>query len=725
MMKNSLYHKFYRHFLLVMLLPSSILTITILFFNSYVLFQHTKASSDNIGSILEKEMAYYTKQLSGCRNTLINEASTFSLDSNVDPYSKFRLIRQLNGFKDILGYCRNIGIIDVENSKVISSDGELSLTLFFDNENPEFVQSALDAMDTSRLLYPYQAKNSVNFLYMAGQKNYPNTFLFFTFDTYHLYNTIYDMLNNGNGFVLLENSISGELFMIGEALDDHTAARYSKCIAGFSTGNSYSVGASAFIGRYSFPEYNCNFYVFTPFSSMQHTLLTILVISVGILLLSFCLGLFLVRYMTNMNYTPIHKISGLIPPDHLSAAENELSQINDAIIHMNEKISDLNTKLTTNRENIRKSILIKLLYQQYTSEKEFLEDARIINIQYLNPFFTIFVFSYETREAAAPLCQYLNQKEIPDCQCFLLDSLETNHLVLIYNFSMQNNSARKIAQSLYHDIFHALGIHVTIGVSSECLSFEQIPFLYEQAIQAVNYSFVTGKYTITFSSDFETMAHASQEPLPEIDYIRLEKCILNCEDDELIQIFYEIFEKIQTSSHSLNSIKIYLFDMFSRIRRMLFQLDISDYQIIDNELASIFMNSDSIEELFNLLYAIMLEIARNLHTVSDENKIELIRTYIHEHLCDSDFCVNSISDYFHISLPTLIRFYKQKTGENISTFINDLKIEKTKDLLVHSTHSIEYIVEELGYTNTSSFIRKFKSIVGMTPGQYRQTFKEK
>ena len=290
---------------------------------------------------------------------------------------------------------------------------------------------------------------------------------------------------------------------------------------------------------------------------------------------------------------------------------------------------------------------------------------------------------------------------------------------------MQNNSARKIAQSLYHDIFHALGIHVTIGVSSECLSFEQIPFLYEQAIQAVNYSFVTGKYTITFSSDFETMAHASQEPLPEIDYIRLEKCILNCEDDELIQIFYEIFEKIQTSSHSLNSIKIYLFDMFSRIRRMLFQLDISDYQIIDNELASIFMNSDSIEELFNLLYAIMLEIARNLHTVSDEDKIELIRTYIHEHLCDSDFCVNSISDYFHISLPTLSRFYKQKTGENISTFINDLKIEKTKDLLVHSTHSIEYIVEELGYTNTSSFIRKFKSIVGMTPGQYRQTFKEK
>ena len=723
-MKNSLYHKFYKNFFLVMILPFSILFMAVLLFNSYMLLQNVKSLSNNIGSILEKEVTFYTKQLNGCRSTLANEASSLSLGSDIDPYSKFKLIRQLNGFKDILGYCRNVGIIDMENSSVLSSDGNLSLTFFFENENPEFIQGAFELMDGSYMLYPYQTQHSINFLYMAGQKNYPNSFLFFTFDSNHLYYTISDILNSNNSFIFLENPVSGEIFALNELSDMKTKNKYIQCITDFPKNSDYDIDAAAFISRYSFPEYNSNFYVFTPFSSMKYTLLMMLVTSLGILLLFFCMGLFLVHHMATINYTPIRKISELIPPDHLLTTENELSQIDHALVHMNEKISSLSEKISENQENIKKSILTKLLYQQYPSEQAFLEEARIINIQHLYSFFTVFVLGCETRENTLTLHQYFNGKRFQDCQYFLLNSLEMNRLILVFNFLTQNSFSREIAKTIYHDSSHTLGIHkITIGVSLECLPFDQIPCLYEQATQAIDYSFVTGKYTITFFSDFEPSTQISQKPLPKIDYIRLEKCILDYDDAKLLQIFYEIFEELQLSSHSLNNIKIYLFDMFRHICNMLVQLNIPNYQVIDNEITSIFMDSDSLEELFNLLYAIILEISKNLHTISDEDKIDLIRKYIYEHLCDTDFCVNSISDYFHISLPTLSRFYKQKTGQNISLFINDLKIEKTKDLLIHSNHSIEYIVEEMGYSNTSSFIRKFKSIVGMTPGQYRQLHK--
>lgn len=33
-------------------------------------------------------------------------------------------------------------------------------------------------------------------------------------------------------------------------------------------------------------------------------------------------------------------------------------------------------------------------------------------------------------------------------------------------------------------------------------------------------------------------------------------------------------------------------------------------------------------------------------------------------------------------------------------------------------YTVNEIVEKIGYNNTSSFIRKFKSIYGVTPGQY-------
>lgn len=723
-MKKSLYRSFYKHFLLVMLLPTLILTVTLFFFNGYVLFQNMKAHSENTGTTLVKEMSYYTKQLNGCRNTLINESFSLNALSDQDSYSKFQLIRQLNGYKNILGYCRNIGIIDMQNEKAISSDGESSLSLFFDTSNHQFVQNAWTSMDSSSLIYPYYASNSVNFLYMAGQKQYPDTFLFFTLDSYHLYDTIADLLKSNGGSVLLENSATGEFYPLGNAANSPTFERYKQYALNFPENSSFSVRHTTLIQKFNFPPYDICFYVYTPSSSMRYTLLVILAISCGILLFSFFSGLLLVRYMAQANYTPIHEIKNLIPEDHLLKDGNELLQINHAIIDMNERIGDLSYKLLTNRENIKKSVLIKLLFQQYASEQDFLEDAHTINVQNLYPYFTICVLHCENRESVSLLYDYLNQRSFFPEQCFLLNSLETKQLVLIYNFPQKNGCFRDNIDALYQDIFYKLGKPVTIGVSNELQPFKQIPHLYEQAVSAINYGFVAGKHSIIYAANIDTAVKAIT-PLPAIDYVQLEKCILACDDALLIQIFYGIFEKLRTCGHTLNSIKIYLFDMFNRIRRMLIRLNISDYQIIDNELASIFMNADSLEELFNLLYTTLLEISKDLHTISDDYRIELIQQYIYGHLCDPDFNVNSISDYFHISLPTLSRFYKQKTGQNISTFINDLKIERTKELLIKSDHSIEYIVEKMGYSNTSSFIRKFKSIVGVTPGQYRQSYKEK
>lgn len=719
-MKKSLYQNFFQCFLLVMLLPTVILSITLVFFNGYILKQNTKALSTHTFSVLEKEFNYYIKQLGGSKRTLTTDISLMNASLETDPYVKFQLIRKLNSTKDILGFCSDIGTFNIKNKKVISSGGESTLSVFFDSSEPARDVELFSSMENSYLLYPYETKTSTRFLYLCKLNYIPDTFLFFTFDSYHFYNTISDLLKDSHGTVVLENSSSGDLFFLGDTICPTQEEKFTRIITDFPATASHITLASTFADRYQLPAYKLAIYVFIPATAMQHSLITILFISAGILLFSFCSGLFLVRYMASANYTPIRDIKYLIPQDHLSDTENELTLINQAILHMNEEISDLNKKLNTNRENIKKSILIRLLYHQYPSEKDFLEDAKIINIQQLYPFFTICILHYEADADALELYEYLNRREYSDCQCFLLNSLETARIILIYNFIDNSCDFKAFIKKLSQDIFLSSGKNITIGVSPEHHPFEQIPKLYELASEALNYSFVTGKYTITFSPQTYAVKYDYSSVLPQIDYDELEKCILECNDALLIRLFYEVFEKIQKSGYNLNSIKIYLFDMMIHIRSMLFKLDITDYRIIDEELSAVFMNSETIEELFNSLYTIMVEIGKNLHMVSDEEKIELIQKYIYDHLCDIDFNVNSISDHFHISLPTLSRFYKQKQNQNISAFINELKIEKTKELLIKTDRSIEYIVEELGYSNTSSFIRKFKASVGMTPGQFRQ-----
>ena len=47
-------------------------------------------------------------------------------------------------------------------------------------------------------------------------------------------------------------------------------------------------------------------------------------------------------------------------------------------------------------------------------------------------------------------------------------------------------------------------------------------------------------------------------------------------------------------------------------------------------------------------------------------------------------------------------------------------MEKAKSFLSNTDMPLRMIVEKLGYSNESSFIRKFKDATGMTPGEYRR-----
>jgi AraC-like DNA-binding protein len=67
----------------------------------------------------------------------------------------------------------------------------------------------------------------------------------------------------------------------------------------------------------------------------------------------------------------------------------------------------------------------------------------------------------------------------------------------------------------------------------------------------------------------------------------------------------------------------------------------------------------------------------------------------------------------------LLRKFKKETGCTITRFIKEKKIERAKFLLASSKLSILQIGENLGFCNNSYFIKTFRQVVGMTPGEYR------
>lgn len=73
-----------------------------------------------------------------------------------------------------------------------------------------------------------------------------------------------------------------------------------------------------------------------------------------------------------------------------------------------------------------------------------------------------------------------------------------------------------------------------------------------------------------------------------------------------------------------------------------------------------------------------------------------------------------------MSLPYLSQYFKSHSGKNLSDYVTELKLEKSKELLRETDEAIKDIAQQVGYYNVNSFNRRFKQMTGVSPGEYRK-----
>ena len=96
-----------------------------------------------------------------------------------------------------------------------------------------------------------------------------------------------------------------------------------------------------------------------------------------------------------------------------------------------------------------------------------------------------------------------------------------------------------------------------------------------------------------------------------------------------------------------------------------------------------------------------------------------IMAYINEHYGDSSLSVTSASEAFSMSSSYLSTYFKKHLDVTFSKYLEGLRIEKACELIRNSDLNIEAIAAEVGYTNSLSFRRAFKKVMGMPPSSYR------
>jgi transcriptional regulator GlxA family with amidase domain len=87
--------------------------------------------------------------------------------------------------------------------------------------------------------------------------------------------------------------------------------------------------------------------------------------------------------------------------------------------------------------------------------------------------------------------------------------------------------------------------------------------------------------------------------------------------------------------------------------------------------------------------------------------------------------VEDIARHVAASDRTLVRRFKEHTGESPYAYLQRLRLETSKALLAGTNYRIEQIPARVGYQDESAFRRLFKKHVGVSPREYRRRFAAK
>lgn len=185
-----------------------------------------------------------------------------------------------------------------------------------------------------------------------------------------------------------------------------------------------------------------------------------------------------------------------------------------------------------------------------------------------------------------------------------------------------------------------------------------------------------------------------------------------------------LFEAMRsTPNFTLSDAKYYCYHLSGQCRSILNYYLKQDIPTSSSSIQNVVNYMFSLNELQEYYHQFFLNIAGLLCKESiyvGEDVISQIQLYI-QHNYYKNLTQDFIASLFYLNRSYLSTLFKQKTGMKFIDYLNDIRIEKSKELFKDSSRKMYQISKAVGYDNHKYFFRIFKKKTGMTPEQYRDS----
>lgn len=127
---------------------------------------------------------------------------------------------------------------------------------------------------------------------------------------------------------------------------------------------------------------------------------------------------------------------------------------------------------------------------------------------------------------------------------------------------------------------------------------------------------------------------------------------------------------------------------------------------------------DEIKAYYKQFFLNLTNLLKPQSVYGGDDVVEKIKIYMQRNY-QKDLTQEFISHLFYLNRSYLSVLFKARTGQKFIDYLNEIRVEKAKDLLKNPDRKIYQVAKSVGYDNVKYFFRIFKKKTGLTPEQYR------
>lgn len=420
----------------------------------------------------------------------------------------------------------------------------------------------------------------------------------------------------------------------------------------------------------------------------------------------------------------------------IDRAVNELK----ALKSKEEEFSKLKKLFEQNIPVLKEKFLYDLIYEIYPSSEDVLSRADLLGID-LSPFLLL-VVEIDVDENAK-ISQYdrnlyqfgiINTFMDVFSDSFKVTNIPLNDVAVAFILEIKGsvdyltliNNKCDYLQELLTNCF---GITVTIAVSSEGREIMQLSEKYRECMEALERKFYIGNNTVIYHEDIKGFfKYVDYSPLEKNQKLLLEG-IKTGNEGIVSQKLEDIFEYINNNDHiDMNYLRNYYWNIITYINNIRLSVaqasnDRSVEGINIISVHNIISESQSVQELNELVREVCRSITAKINNYNNKSIKLVLRkaiNYIQKHYKEQ-ITLNIVAEHVYVSTSYLSRMFKKELGINFIDYLNGLRIEKAKELLMDPKYKTYEVAEKVGINDAHYFSRLFKKYVGISPTEFKDS----